>query len=75
MNHLQLPGGAERPAAARVVPAHLQLGGRDVPATRRGRSTDIYFARWLAITGALFLISAIAYAVRLGRRAKHDDLS
>jgi hypothetical protein len=40
-----------------------------------GRSTDVFLPRWLAITGALFTVSALAYAVRLRRaqRAARDD--
>jgi hypothetical protein len=29
-------------------------------------STNVYMGRWLAVTGALFLLSALAFAVRLG---------
>ena len=32
-----------------------------------GLSSSEYFARWLAITGALFLVSAVLYAARLRR--------
>lgn len=35
--------------------------------TRLG--SEVYLPRWLAITGALFLASALLYAVRLRRRA------
>jgi hypothetical protein len=32
-------------------------------------SADVYFGRWLAITAALFTVSAVAYAIR-ARRAR-----
>jgi hypothetical protein len=40
-----------------------------------GRSTDVFLPRWLAITGGLFALSALAYAVRLrrARRATPGD--
>jgi len=34
-----------------------------------GLSTDVYLGRWLLLTAALLLISAVIYAVRL-RRAR-----
>ena len=58
------PRRAVRPAAADLVPA-------DPPAavavsTRRPRCPlDPYLWHWLAVTGALFLLSAVAFALRL----------
>ena len=64
INYLRVPVGAFRPAAADLVPADLPAAypfpAPDVPAA------DPYLWHWLAVTGALFLLSAVALAVRLG---------
>jgi len=42
---------------------------------KTGLPTNVYMGRWLAVTGALFLLSALAFAVRLavGGRRRPDD--
>ncbi|MGI8936607.1 MAG: hypothetical protein ACR2JF_00065 [Iamia sp.] len=50
-----------------LVWAPLVLGLTDGYEAATGMTTDVYLGRWLAITAALFLFSAVAYAVRLRR--------
>ena len=37
-----------------------------------GLTESVYFGRWLLVTGALFALSAVLYAVRLGVAARHQ---
>lgn len=69
INHLRVPVGLS--ALLLLVWFPLILGGRDEAfAAATGLHTDVYLGRWLGITGALFLGSAVVYAVRIGRSAR-----
>ena len=59
------PRGAFRPAAADLVPADLPAA-LPFPAPRRPCRLTRTSWHWLAVTGALFLLSATALALRLG---------
>ena len=43
------------------------LGRNEGYAGASGLGTDVYLGRWLALTGALFVLSGLLYAVRRGR--------
>lgn len=68
INHVRVPVGLS--ALLLLVWFPLILGGRD-DAFRgaTGLGTEVYLGRWLGVTGALLLASALLYAVRL-RRAR-----
>ncbi|MGH3567013.1 MAG: hypothetical protein ACRDRH_13465 [Pseudonocardia sp.] len=70
INYLRVPVGLS--ALLLLLWFPLILGGReDAFFGATGLSTDVYLGRWLAITGALFLGSAVGYAGairRAGRR-------
>ena len=50
-----------------LVWAPLILGLTDGYEAATGMTTDVYMGRWLAVTAALFLASAVVYALRLRR--------
>jgi hypothetical protein len=43
------------------------LGRNEGYAAASGLDSDVYLGRWLALTGALFVLSGLLYAVRRGR--------
>jgi hypothetical protein len=68
LNHVRVPAVVSGLLFVVFFPLILGLGG---PAYERatGLSLDGYLGRWLLLTGALFGLSALLYAVRL-RRAR-----
>lgn len=65
INHVRFPAVVSGVLLLVWLPLILRL-----PAGYRGitgYTTDPYLGRWLLVTGALFLVSAVAYAVRLRR--------
>lgn len=67
INHVRLPGVISGILLVVWLPLILELPARYQGIT--GYTTEPYLQRWLLVTGALFLLSALAYAVRL-RRAR-----
>lgn len=66
INHLRVPVALS--GLLLLVWFPLILGGRDQAfAEATGLHTDVYLGRGLGLSGALFLGSAVGYAVRLGR--------
>ena len=43
------------------------LGRNEGYTAASGLDSDVYLGRWLALTGALFVLSGLLYAVRRGR--------
>jgi hypothetical protein len=66
LNHLRVP--ALLSALLLLVWLALILGlSESRYRADTGLSTDVYLPRWLALSGAMFLISAVAFAVRVRR--------
>jgi hypothetical protein len=66
LNHVRVPAAL----SLLLLVAYLPLILRFAPDTYEGtsgRSVDPYLGRWLLVSAGLFLISAVAYAVRLRR--------
>jgi hypothetical protein len=63
INYLRVPAGLSALLLLVWFPLILRLGTHYQESTTL--SPDPFLWHWLAVTGALFLISAIAYAVRL----------
>jgi hypothetical protein len=66
LNYVRFPAAISGLLLLVYLPSIARLAGSTYPHTT-ALSSSGYFARWLAVTGALFLVSAIAYAVRLAR--------
>jgi hypothetical protein len=66
LNHLRVP--AILSVLLLLVWFPLILGSSDARyRADTGLSTDVYIGRWLALTGAIFLTSAVVFAVRVRR--------
>ena len=66
LNHLRVP--AVLSGLLLLVWFPLILGSSDTRyRADTGLSTGVYLGRWLALTGTIFLISAVAFAVRVRR--------
>ncbi len=73
INHLRAPVALS--ALLLLVWFPLILGGRaDAFEAATGLGTEVYLGRWLAVTGVLFLVSGLAYAVRIRRAGAALDL-
>ena len=68
VNHLRVPALLSGLLFLVWFPLILGLSERRYETATR-LSTDVYLPRWLAVTGALFIASALLYAVRLRRAA------
>jgi hypothetical protein len=66
LNHVRVPAGLSLLLLVAYLPLILRIAPDEYLATT-GRTVDPYLGRWLLITAALFLISGVAYAVRLRR--------
>lgn len=69
INYLRVPLGLSVLLLVVFLPDVLGLAEHRYRGTT-GMTTDGYLARWLLLTAGLFAVSAIAYAVRLGRRLR-----
>ena len=67
INYLRVPAALSGLLLLVWFPLIFRLAGRYPGAT--GLSQDVYLGRWLVITGALFGVAALAFALRL-RRAR-----
>ncbi len=65
LNHLRVP--AMIAALLFVLFFPSILGRNEGYAGASGLDSDVYLGRWLALTGALFVLSGLLYAVRRGR--------
>lgn len=65
LNYVRFPAAISLLLLLVFLPSIARLS--DLYPGTTGLSSAGYFARWLAVTGVLFLISAVAYAVRLHR--------
>jgi len=65
LNHIRVP--AMIAALLFVLFFPSILGRNEGYAGASGLGTDVYLGRWLALTGALFVLSGLLYAVRRGR--------
>jgi hypothetical protein len=68
LNHLRVPAILSGIAFLMFFPLILGLSS-DRYAADTGLSADVFLTRWLAICAALFLGSALIYAIRLRRAA------
>lgn len=66
LNHLRIPAALSGVLLLIWAPLILGLSERRFRAST-GLSTDVYLGRWLLITGAAFMLSAVAFAVRVRR--------
>ncbi|WP_020500193.1 hypothetical protein [Sciscionella marina] len=66
VNYLRVPALAAGLLFLLFFPGIIEQG-QDTYLAATGQTQQPYLARWLLITAALFAISAVAYAVRLGR--------
>jgi drug/metabolite transporter (DMT)-like permease len=70
-NYVRVPAVVS--AVLFVVWFPLILGlSSEVYELKSGRTTDPFLGRWLAITAALFVVSGLAYAVRMRRGPVRD---
>ncbi|MDX3235897.1 hypothetical protein PV392_09410 [Streptomyces sp. ME03-5709C] len=65
INHVRVPAFLSGVLLLTWFPLILRLSGPYQAAT--GLSDDVYLGRWLAVTGVLFGLSAVVFALRLGR--------
>lgn len=68
INHIRLPAGLSLLLLMVWFPLIIGLSSANYRRAS-GLSTNPYLPRWLAITGAAFLISAASYAIRLRHAA------
>jgi hypothetical protein len=73
LNHVRVPAGLSLLLLVVYLPLILRFAPDEYAATT-GRSVDPYLGRWLLISGALFLVSGILYALRLRRGAAEPAL-
>lgn len=76
INYLRFPVTISGLLLLVFSPNIFRLSGIYRPTT--DLSSSVYLGRWLAVTGALFVLSAVAFAFRLrriGSRAKNDQPS
>jgi len=72
INHLRIPFFLSALALLLFFPEILGLASSNY-ADDTGLSGDVFLTRWLGLCAALFLGSALIYAVRLRRAAGDDD--
>ena len=65
LNHVRVPAMISGLLFLLFFPSILGRNEGYVGAS--GLESDVYLGRWLALTGALFLLSGVLYAVRRGR--------
>lgn len=65
VNHIRFPVLMSGLLLLMWFPLILGMTGRYQAVT--GLTTDVYLGRWLAVSAALFVVSAAAYAIRLRR--------
>ncbi|MDQ3724186.1 MAG: hypothetical protein M3376_14240 [Actinomycetota bacterium] len=65
VNHLRVPAMVSGLLFVVFLPSILQRNDGYVGAS--GLDTGVYLERWLALTAALFVLSGLLYAARLGR--------
>ncbi|MDD7964072.1 hypothetical protein [Actinomycetospora lemnae] len=68
VDHLRLPAMGSLLLLVVFWPS-ISRAGEPVLLFAAGRTTEDYLDRWLWVTAGLFLLSAVVYAVRLGRAA------
>jgi hypothetical protein len=68
-NHVRVPVVLSAVLFIAWFPLILRLPRAYEPAT--GRTTDVFLGHWLAVTAALFAVSAVMYAGRLVRDRRH----
>ncbi len=74
LNHVRVPAGLSLLLLLVYFPLIFRIAPEDYAATT-GQSLDPYLGRWLLISGGLFLISAVVYALRLRRGAPEPAAS
>ncbi|TDD59667.1 hypothetical protein E1293_46300 [Actinomadura darangshiensis] len=72
VNHLRVPAAGSGLLLLLFFPMILRQSEQRYMAAG-GRTEDPYLWRWLLVTGALFALSAITYAIRLGRARTRRD--
>ncbi|MCB0864862.1 MAG: hypothetical protein KDB58_04030 [Solirubrobacterales bacterium] len=73
-NHIRVPVGFSLVLLLVYLPLILRLAPDEYMGTT-GRSVDVYLGRWLLLSAAGFLVSAIAYAITLRRGVPVPDAS
>jgi hypothetical protein len=71
INHLRIPAFFSALALLLFFPLILGLSAANYEKDT-GLSPDVFLARWLGLCAALFLSSAVIYAVRLRRAGRSD---
>ncbi len=71
LNYLRVPVLASGLLLLLFFPGIIGQGG-DTYLAATGQTQEPFLSRWLLFTAASFAISAIAYAVRVGRRRQHQ---
>ena len=66
LNHVRIPAALSLLLLLAYLPLILRIAPDEYLATT-GRSVDPYLGRWLLICAAMFLVSGVAYAIRLRR--------
>ncbi len=66
LNHVRVPAALSLLLLLAYLPLVLRIAPESYMGTT-GQSVDPYLGRWLLISTALFLVSAVAYAIRLRR--------
>jgi hypothetical protein len=74
LNHVRVPAGLSLLLLVVYFPLIFRIAPEEYLATT-GRSVDPYLGRWLLISGALFLVSGVLYALRLRREAVEPTLA
>ena len=69
LNHVRIPAALSLLLFVVYLPLILRVDP-DRYTDTTGLSLDVYLGRWLLISAALFLISGIAYAIRLRQRRR-----
>jgi len=73
LNHVRIPAGLSLLLLLVYFPLILRVAPDEYLATT-GREVDPYLGRWLLISAGLFLVSGVAYALRLRRGAPEPAL-
>lgn len=66
LNHIRVPAGLSLLLLLVYFPLIFRITPEGYEATT-GQQLDVYLGRWLLISGAMFLISGVIYAIRLRR--------
>ncbi|MGH2939824.1 MAG: hypothetical protein ACRDPE_17065 [Solirubrobacterales bacterium] len=72
INHVRIPAFLAGLALLMFFPLILGLDAADYEKDT-GLSGDVFLTRWLGLCAALFLGSALIYAIRLRRAARRED--